>query len=137
MIDLRCADLRGADLRGANLRGVKLNNTKHDHTTSFLALQCPEEGPFIGWKKCKDNVIIKLLIPAEAKRSSATTRKCRAEFVDVLEIFGAEEGVSNYNSTMVYRKNERVICDEWCYDRWLECAGGIHFFLTRQEAEAY
>ena len=78
-----------------------------------------------------------MLIPADAKRSSATTRKCRAEFVDVLEIFGAEEGVSNYNSTMVYRKNERVICDEWDNDRWNECAGGIHFFLTRQEAEVY
>jgi hypothetical protein len=22
-------------------------------------------------------------------------------------------------------------------DRWQECAGGIHFFITREEAEAY
>jgi len=30
-----------------------------------------------------------------------------------------------------------VRCDKWDDDRWNECSGGIHFFLTRAEAEAY
>ena len=26
---------------------------------------------------------------------------------------------------------------KWDEDRWNECANGIHFFITREEAEAY
>ena len=37
----------------------------------------------------------------------------------------------------VYRVGETVRPDAWGGDRWVECAGGIHFFLTRYEAENY
>ena len=46
------------------------------------------EGDIIGYKKCRDGVIVKLLIPIKAKRSHAFGRKCRAEYAKVLEIFG-------------------------------------------------
>ena len=81
--------------------------------------------------------MVKLKIPASAKRSSATGRKCRAEFVEVIEAVGAEVGISIHDPTVVYRVGETVKCDNWCEDRWEECAGGIHFFITKAEAEAY
>ena len=125
-------DFREADLSSANLRGVKT-----DEHTAFFALQCPEEGAFVGWKKCRENVIVKLLIPDDAKRSSSTSRKCRASKVVVLEVFGAEYGVSQNDENTIYRVGETVTPDAWDEDRWKECSNGIHFFITRAEAEQY
>jgi hypothetical protein len=80
---------------------------------------------------------VKLRIPAEAKRSNATGRKCRAEFAEVLEVIGAEKGVSTNFAPhkITYRKGEVVRCDKWDEDRWNECSGGIHHYITRAEAE--
>lgn len=30
-----------------------------------------------------------------------------------------------------------IACHKWSDDWQEECAGGIHFFITREEAEAY
>ena len=91
----------------------------------------------IGWKKCIDNVIVKLEIPADAKRSNASGRKCRAEFAKVLEVIGAEVGISHYNASVQYKPGEIVRSDSFDENRWNECSNGIHFFITRAEAEAY
>jgi hypothetical protein len=91
----------------------------------------------IAWKKCQDGVIVRLKIPAAARRSNATGRKCRAEFAEVLEVIGAKVGTSTHDGKTRYAVGKTVKCDAWCEDRWQECAGGIHFFLTREEAEAY
>jgi hypothetical protein len=93
------------------------------------------EGNLVGWKKCIGNVIVKLLIPQKALRSNATGRKCRANFVKVLRIFNGTEGISQHDGKTLYRKGETVTCDTWNEDRWTECGGGIHFYLTRVEAE--
>jgi len=136
--NLKCANLEGANLNGANLEGANLSGAKN--IPSIIAarlLTCPEFGAFEGWKKCEGGVIVRLKIPAKAKRSSATTRKCRAEFVEVLEVIGGAEGISMHDGKTVYQPGETVRCDNWCDDRWQECAGGIHFFMTRAEAEHY
>ncbi len=129
--DLRYADLRHADLRGADLRGADLTEIQKSQ------LSITPDGDLIGWKKCNGGVIVKLKIPSAAKRSNATGRKCRAEFVEVLEVFGAETGISSHDNKTIYVKGQTVKCDTWCEDRWIECAGGIHFFITRAEAENY
>ena len=151
--DLYGADLRGADLRGANLCSAnlcgadlcdaKLDDVKYDHRTSFFVLQCPEEGSFIGYKKAC-NHIIKLEILADAKRSSATTRKCRCSSAKVLSITtldGQDDGTraisSNYDEDFVYRVGEIVRVDDFDDNRWNECSRGIHFFITRDEAVRY
>ena len=145
--DLYGADLYGADLRGANLHGANLHGANLHGANLYGAEDIPafvgaqtiivSEGQIIGWKKCRNGVIVKISIPAEARRSNATGRKCRAEYADVLDVIGAEVGVSQHDGTTEYRVGQRVACDKWCEDRWQECAGGIHFFLTREEAEAY
>jgi uncharacterized protein YjbI with pentapeptide repeats len=132
------ANLSRADLNGANLRGANLIGALNIPVLIAAQLSIvPEEGQIIGWKKCRDGVIVKLMVGKNAKRSNATGRKCRAEYVKVLEVIGAEVGISQYSANTLYKVGEIVRCNKWEEDRWQECAGGIHFFLTRAEAEAY
>ena len=131
------ASLCGANLCGANLSGADLHDVKYSEHTAFFALQCPEEGAFVAWKKCRDDVLVKLLIPEDAKRSSATTRKCRASKAIVLEVIGAETAVSTYDKTFSYDVGKEVIPDSFDDNRWNECSNGISFFITRAEAENY
>jgi hypothetical protein len=134
--NLRGANLRGANLRGANLGGADLSSAKGIELALARASHL-SEGPMWGWKKCMHNVIVKLLIPAEARRSHGAGRKCRAEFADVLEVIGAEVGISGRDDDFKYEVGKRAISDSWDENRWDECSHGIHFFVTRAEAEEY
>jgi hypothetical protein len=141
--DLSGADLNGADLNGANLSGADLSgaNLRRAKEVPLIAAAqssiVPEVGQITGWKKCQNSVLVKLLVGKNAKRSNATGRKCRAEYVKVLEVIGAEVGISKHDNKTEYRAGKIVRCDKWNEDRWVECGGGIHFFLTRIEAENY
>ena len=140
--NLLCADLRGTNLCNANFKGAILNEVKYNHETAFFAIQCPEEGSFIGYKKVS-NKIIKLLILEDSKRSSATSRKCRCDKAKVLSIESVDgeemftEVKSDFDSNFIYKVGEIVKVDNFCEDRWKECAAGLHFFITRQEAINY
>jgi len=136
--DLRSANLSGADLRGADLRSADLRGAKNipvlaDAQASIL----PEVGQFIGWKKCNAGVLVRLMVGKNARRSNATGRKCRAEYIKVLEVIGATVGISQHDNKTKYEVGKIVRCDSWNEDRWVECGGGIHFFLTKVEAENY
>ena len=123
---LSCADLSCAYLSGAENAELVIAQTR-----------ILPDGDLIGWKKCKDGVIVKLAIPAAARRSHAFGRKCRAEFADVLEVIDGSVGVSSHDKKTEYRVGCRVTADRFD-DNWQEeCAGGIHFFITRVEAENY
>jgi hypothetical protein len=135
--NLSGADLTSANLCGADLCGAMLTHVEYDEYTSFFALQCPEDGSFVAWKKCANGVLVKLLIPEDAKRSSATSRKCRASKAVVLEVIGAEKAISMTNPHFVYEVGKEVLPDSFDDYRWNECSHGIHFFLTRKEAEQY
>ena len=143
-VDLRDADLSGANLCDADLRGADLRGAKN---VPYIPMVCPEEGDFIGWKKAegnKDKVIVKLRIPPDAKRSSATTRKCRCSKAEVIAIYnldGTEAGEttchSDYDNSFIYEVGKTVEVTNFSEDRWSECAKGIHFFINRQEAIDY
>jgi hypothetical protein len=140
--DLHGANLRGADLHGANLCGADLHGANlYEAKNAELAIArlqfIPPEGSFIAWKKCRAKVLVKLSIPDDAKRSHSTGRKCRASKVVVLEVIGAEFGISIDDSQFFYRKGDVVTPDSFDDNRWDECSHGIHFFITREEAEAY
>ena len=137
------ANLSGANLRSADLSGANLLNVRYDECTGFFALVCPEEGSFIGYKKASGH-IVKLRITEDALRSSATSRQCRCSKAEVLSITtldGEDDGVtsvpSNYDSDFIYRVGTTVEVEDFETDRWDECAAGIHFFITRQEAVQY
>ena len=129
--NLSIANLSRADLYGADLYGAK-GADKVIAMTRILP-----EGTLIGWKKLQSGVIAKLMIPEYAKRSHAFGRKCRAEFAEVLELIGADVGYSQHDPHFAYRVGDVVKSHEWSEDWQEECAGGIHFFITRLEAEAY
>ena len=107
--NLSDANLIGADLSGIDLSHTNLSGAIIDHATIGVTMACPETGSFHAWKKCKDNVLVKLLIPADARRSSATTRKCRADKVEVLEVLGADVGVSERGQ--IYEIGEIVVAE--------------------------
>jgi hypothetical protein len=129
--NLSSADLSSADLSSANLYRAK-NADKALAQIQFI----PETGAFEAWKICLEGILVHLLIPEDAKRSHGAERKCRASHVVVLEVIGAEEGKSS-RGDVVYRKGETVTADSWDEDRWNVCSHGIHFFLTKIEAENY
>jgi hypothetical protein len=118
----------------ANLTGANLTGAKNSEFAIASTRICPD-GEIIGWKKRQRGVLVKLLIPANAKRTNAFGRKCRCEFAKVLEVIGAEVGISEHDSKTEYRVGETVRPDRWEEDFTQECAPGIHFYITRMEAE--
>ena len=154
--NLRYANLSGANLSGANLGGAdlsgaeNLDNVYYNHTTSFFALQCPEEGSFIGFKKAYTNswndVIVKIRVTENALRSSATTRKCRCSEAEVLGFYDLEHNElsndllvhSGRDDSFIYEIGKIVKpTEQFDTDRWNECSTGIHFFMTFDEAKRY
>ena len=135
--DLRGADLRGAYLRVAYLRGADLRGAKN---VPFIPLACPDTGAFVAWKKV-NGYIVKLQIPEDAKRCSATRTKCRADKAIVLAIENVDGTAADKNTLVntnyaetTYTVGEMVYPDSFDENRWNECSHGIHFFINRQEA---
>jgi len=155
--NLRGADLRGADLRGADLSGADLGEAdltganltgahlRRAKNVPYIPLACPDTGAFVAWKKCESKdgiVIVKLLIPEDARRNSGTGRKCRADRAVVLEIQTVDGDVlegeiawSMYNNYFTYEVGKTVTPSKpFCEDRFDEYSSGIHFFINRQDA---
>ena len=157
--DLSYANLSGANLSGAILEGANFScavmkeailsyaDIRGAKRLPYIPMACPEEGAFIGWKQAevkRGYVIVKLEIPASAKRSSATSRKCRCDKAKVLEIYNFDGTVAkerkcyaHYDNSFIYEIGKTVKADDFDEDRWNECSRGIHFFINRQEAIDY
>ena len=137
---LEGADLTEADITGANINWAKLNGAKN---IPFIPLVCPSEGAFIGWKKVEEKYLVKLQIPEDARRSSATTRKCRcdkAKVLDITSLDGEEhydEVTNNNYKETVYKVGEMVYPDSFDENRWNGCSHGIHFFINKEDAIKY
>ena len=132
--DLSCADLSEARLYMTNLIDAK---------NIDFPISCPEKGSFIGFKKA-NGLIVELEIPNDALRSSATTRKCRcskAKVISITNLDGSPSNVisipSSWDSNFIYRIGDIIEVADFDTNRWNECAPGIHFFITRQEAVNY
>ena len=166
--DLRYANLRDANLRGADLRYANLSDANLNRADLNGADLChanlPEltiaktsilpDGDIIGWKKAyvadmpPTPVIVKLLIPSDAKRSNSTGRKCRANKARILDLQDLQDrqgnslppdttAYSSFDPDFTYKKGETVSVEDFDTNRWNECAPGIHFFITRIEAVEY
>ena len=138
--NLSYANLYNANLNDTDLRYAYFSDTKN---VPYIPMVCPEEDEFIGWKKAS-NKIIKLKIPKDALRSSATSRKCRCNKAKVLEIYNFDGTVaeerevrSDYDNDFIYTVGKTIKVKDFDTDRWNECSTGIHFFINRQEAINY
>lgn len=160
------------DFVNANLANTTFNDCLCNTRTMGFQLVCPEKGEYIAFKKaiifvhnktgknvtsdvlkkkCSYDiqrvfVIVELKIPADALRSSATTRKCRASKAKVLSITSIDgkkrykKALSTYRAAnnFVYEVGKTVVpANGFERNRWVECASGIHHFITRDEAVAY
>ena len=138
--DLSGADLSGADLRGADLHGAKLS--------PFQIV--PQEGGFYCYKKVRfgqGEAVLTLRIPATAARTSSLVgRKCRAsvakavkaETLDGTPITDAAAVFRSLReSEFTYRVGKTVSVSDFDPDIRVECAKGVHFFITKQEAVDY
>jgi uncharacterized protein YjbI with pentapeptide repeats len=129
--NLRRANLRRANLYGANLSDANLRDAKG--LAGFVV--APQVGAVTGFKKV-GSAIVTLLIPADAKRVNAYgSRKCRAEFAYVLKVEG--KGHLKAYEGFVYPRAGLVTPDSYDPDARVECSHGIHFFITREEAEEF
>lgn len=142
--NLSGAYLYGANLYGAYLPGANLTDIKSAALSLAQTRIVPQEGAFVGWKKLADGIIAKLVIPNDAERvNAAGSRKCRASKVFVQEMYESDGavfngvGIGSYDHKTRYETGKETFPDKFNPSITEECSNGIHFFLTREEAEAY
>ena len=149
--NLAGADLADANLAGANLAGAYLADA---YLTGVRGVDPPPFGPvtlpdwtFRAYKLCRGNdgerVIVTLEIPEDARRVAPLVgRKCRADKVKVIAMSVGTEAKSWHSppapaKRITYRVGETVAADVYDPSPFIECGGGIHFFISRREAEKY
>jgi hypothetical protein len=140
--NLSGANLSGANLFWANLSGADLSGARNVPEYANATTCIVPQGALVVWKKLAEGKIAQLLIPKHAQRCNATGRKCRANEAFVMAIFDENtpctHGISCYDANFIYTVNATIKPTQpFELDRWQECASGIHFFLTRYEAENY
>jgi hypothetical protein len=149
--DLSRADLYGADLSGANLSRADLYGAnglaeaKGLDPLPFGPVTLPD-GPFRAYKLGRgplgQRVIVVLEIPEDAERVAPLVgRKCRASKATVLALSEGDSAESWHQQAgrpvVIYRVGETVEADKYDPSPFVECSGGIHFLISRREAEAY
>ena len=141
--DFISADISGTDFRGARFNDVNLENVYMNEYTTGITMSCPEKGSFIGYKKAQDKIVM-LEITEDAKRSSATSLKCRCSKAKVLAIkflnnpdSKIDYAISDYDPAFIYEVGEIVEVPNFDEYRWNECSTGIHFFMSEELARKY
>jgi len=130
--NLSGADLSGAYLRRANLSGAYLSDANLSGADLSAFNIC--EGSLVVYKKVSGK-IVQLRIPETARRTASLVgRKCRASHAEVIDIEGGEPVETR---GLVYEIGKTVYPDSYDDDIRVECTHGIHFFMTRKEAEDY
>lgn len=136
------SDFTGAEMRGVSARDVSFDpNCIKDAKNLSLPIYCPEEGSFIAWKMCRDNKVVKLLIPEQAKREGNSLHTLRASEVEVLEIYDkdgnpVDEAISQIDEDFRYVKGGKAIAKAFD-SRFPDYVTGIYFVLSRAETEHY
>lgn len=129
-----------SDIRG-DVSGI--SGRIDDEVITSRTQVCPQEGSFVAWKKLGGGCIAKLQIQEDAFRVTyCKSRKCRASKALVLSIVDnngmeVEKMHGLYDEKFVYTVNQVAIPDCFDGDIRKECTHGIHFFITRKEAERW
>ena len=150
--DLSNADLRYADLSNADLSNADLSNADLSNANLYNADLDEKEKIRKGWllkedfhayKKCRENLIVELVIPKGSIVFSINNSKCRtnrAKVVSITDIEGTtnyNEAISQYNDKFIYKVGAELEIEDFDLMYNVECSTGIHFFRTREEAVNY
>ena len=136
------ADLSNADLSNADLSNADLYNANLDEKEKIRCGWLLKED-FHAYKKCRDDLIVELIIPKGSIVFSINNSKCRtnrAKVVSITDIEGKvtyNEAVSNQNENFIYKVGAELEIENFNLMYNIECAEGIHFFRTREEAVNY
>lgn len=164
----RSSKFLNCSFRRCNFQDSLLNDDLFEdcsftHDNLFITPVCPEKGSYIGYKKAYIKktyydplgigdlscyysyipVIVELKITEDSKRSSATSKKCRASKCEVLSITDIGNKIkynraeSSYDQSFIYEVGKIVEVDNFDENRWNECSTGIHHFLNREDAVNY
>lgn len=150
------SDLHNTDIGSGVTSPKRLLDADNDFTDALYFQKVPTEGSFIGWKEAiiwstiagepiSRYFLVKLLIPEDAKRSSAFGIKCRCNKAVVLDIFNLDGSLTEYklpvhsirDYAFVYEKGKTVEVPDFDDCWWHECSAGIHFFLDKKAAMLY
>ncbi len=144
--NLQWANLQGANLQWANLQGANLK-WANLHEAKLPQLNLPEAGQFRGFKKVRDGIVLELLISAKKPRTASYVGdKCRCQKAKVLRAFGPDGNelsgngmkfASLHDPNFMYEVGKWVEEPNYNGDPRVECAPGIHFFLTKSKAAEY
>ena len=144
--NLYCADLSGADLSRANLSGADLSRANlYCANLSGADLDEKEKirlgrilkEPITVYKKTYEDVVITAEIPAGAIVFCINGKKCRTNIAKITDMCGNDVLHSSYNTNFEYKLNQEIVIEDFNLMYNIECASGFHFFMTREEAEAY
>lgn len=135
--DLSLANLRGSDLSKANFEGANLMYTELDDEEQFRKGIILKK-PMIGYKKCRDGITVTLEIPKGAIVFSINNIKCRTNKAKVIEISdNYKTAVSTFDGKFIYQLGKELEIKDFNLQYNVECAEGIHFFKTKEEAKRY
>ena len=148
---LNCCVLKRCDCIYTNFRGAEFQATDFEFSNLAGANFKDEEkirqgiilqSPMIGYKKLLDGSIATLYIPEGAIVFSINNAKCRTNKAEVRAIknkFGIliERGLSFMDNTFIYEKGKTYTIENFDLEYNKECASGIHFFRTEEEAKAF
>ena len=132
----------------------RINKTREsvvmDAIPESTNMRCPRYDKIIGYKIINSYdysgvLLATLEIPAGVKRSSAIGNKCRCEYAKVLSIIDengnkydiGKSAITRIGNQLTYKVGEYVYADSFDENRFNECAPGIHFFMTPEEAWDY
>ena len=150
--DLRYANLYNANLYNANLSYANLSYADLSNANLSYADLDEKEKIRCGWllkedfhayKKCRDDLIVELIIPKGSIVFSINNSKCRtnrAKVVSITDIEGKvtyNEAISNQDENFIYKVGTELEIEDFNLMYNVECAEGIHFFRTREEAVNY
>ena len=139
--NLRCANLTGANLTGADLTGADLTYANLTNTILDEKEQCRKgivlTEPMTVYKKSDEGKIITLEMPIGAKVFSINNNKRRTNKAKVIDMQGETELSSMHDNSFKYHVGDEIDIIDFDDNYNVECSTGIHFFLTRDEAESF
>lgn len=143
--DLDEASFAQANLTGANLQDTNIITAEFDNTIGIYPV-CPTHGNFIGWTIGEDfkgeECLVEVFIPAWARRSSGTTRKCRTEALVVNSVERLKDGYNPFGVPLRFRdyiltKNEVIRDNDYEVDRFKVSSTDLYFWISKEEALAH
>ena len=148
------ADLDGvsfaqANLTDANLQDTNIVTTEFDNTVGVYPV-CPTEGEFTGWTLAEEfdgtEYLLRVSVPWTARRSSGTTRRCRAEALSVDEVISLDTEkcygfpypyITLKNRDFKLRLGETSTDENFEVDRFKVSSTDLYFWISKEEALAH